>query len=252
MTPNDKDDAPSREPRRGSIFPTTQWTIILTAKADTPDREAALNDLCGRYWYPLYAYFRWRERTPADAGDCTQEVFSKLLQRDFLTEVSRDKGRFRDFLLAAAKNHLKDDGRRAGAQKRSPKGGIFSFDAKEAEARYVRELSSGLNSEEVFERRWAMAVLETALKRCEKEWTAAGKGELFKRLESSLQGEKTAPYREIASQCDMTEAAVKMAAVRLKRRMQEILREEVLKTTATKNDLDEEMRHLQRVLSNSR
>lgn len=249
MPPKNPDDKVNRAPDTGSVFPSTRWTLILAAKADTPAGRVALEELCECYWYPLYGYFRRQGFGPSDASDCVQELFSKLLHRNFLAGLSSVKGRFRSFLIASAQHLLADGGRRANAQKRQPEGGIVSFDAEEAEARYSHEPSGGLTPDEIFERKWAMAVLGAALKRGEAEWKDAGKDELFKALEPTLQGDKSISYGEIGSRLGMSEAAVKTTVFRLRRRVQELLREEVAKTVRTSEELDEEMNYLGRVLS---
>ncbi len=210
-------------------FETTDWGLIAIARGgDSPPARRALADLCSSYWYPLYAYIR-RLGYPADrAEDLTQGFFAGLLGSDFLDAISPEKGSFRAFLLASLKNYLSNQRDRDVARKRGGGCVTMSIDLPEAEGRYSCEPSHELTAERLFERRWALTLLGRVLERLGIEMVRAGKGPLFDRLRPALLGEgKVAPYRRVAEELTMTEDAVKMAALRLRRRFRELVWQEV-------------------------
>src|ERR1051325_7637097 len=150
----------------GGVFVTTQWSLVLRASAsDSPQAGDALTKLCQSYWYPLYVYVRRRGHSPEDAQDLTQEFFARLLERNWIANADKAKGRFRSFLLGAMNNFLADEWDKARAQKRG--GGIaplpLQFDT--AETRFSREPADNSTPEQNFERRWAVTLLETVLNR---------------------------------------------------------------------------------------
>jgi RNA polymerase sigma-70 factor (ECF subfamily) len=234
----------------GSRFADTHWSVVLAAGDSTsPSSMEALERLCHTYWYPLYAFIRRRGCPEHDAKDLTQAFFSHLLRRQVFRSISADRGRFRSFLLKSLKNFLADEHDRQQAQKRGGGQALISIDAEEAEHRYHLEPASTETPEKLFEQRWAMALLDAALSRLDQEYKASGKGELFKQLrESLLDGVQTRTYGEIARQAGMSEEAVKKAAQRMRRRYQEIIREEISHTVATAGEVQEEMRYLWSVL----
>ena len=163
-----------------TLFATTHWSVVLAAaNEDTPEAAAALERLCRTYWYPLYAYVRREGHSPADAQDLTQEFFARLLARHSLAQVAPEKGKFRSFLLAAMRHFLSDQREQARTTKRGGRVVILSLDAQEAEDRYRLEPIDRLDAEKIYERRWAMTLLEQALKRLGEESAVAGKTELF-------------------------------------------------------------------------
>lgn len=231
---------------RAGLFVTTHWSVILAAKGDESEvADEALTKLCRMYWYPLYAFVRRRGHSPHDAEDLTQEFFCRLLHKDYLRVVDYRKGRFRTFLLTAIENFLRYEWRRAHAQKR---GGGFSFlslDDPGAEQRYCQEPVSRESPEKVYERNCALALLEQALHRLRAEFEAQGKGDRFERLKGFLTADEAqAPYAELASQLDASEAALKMTVSRMRKRYGEILRETVRQTVASAEQAEDELRSL--------
>jgi RNA polymerase sigma-70 factor (ECF subfamily) len=209
----------------------------------------ALEKLCRTYWYPLYAFIRRRGCTEHDAKDLTQAFFTHLLERQVFRSVAVDRGRFRSFLLKSLKNFLADEHDRQQAQKRGGGQTLISIDAEEAEHRYHLEPSTPQTPEKLFDQRWALALLDAALSRLDREYAASGKGGLFEQLrESLLDGAQKRPYGEIARQLAMSEEAVKKASQRMRQRYQEIIREEIGHTVATAAEIQEEMRYLWSVL----
>ena len=235
------------EPRGGTpVFATTWWTVVLAAgDPNHPEASAALDRLCGAYWYPLYAYVRRKGRTAEEAEDLTQEFFSKMLRRGFPAGVEREGGKFRSYLLRALDHFLVNEWKRATAVKRGGGAGTFSLDAVEAEARYQLEPVDGETPESLYDRRWAATVLERVRGRLREEFARQGKTEVFAALEPCLTGgEEMLPYAELMVRLDMKPSALKMAVHRLRKRFGELLREEIAQTVARPEEVDAEIRHL--------
>jgi len=229
-----------------SGFTTTQWSVVLDARHTDPQRaQAALEKLCGRYWYPLYAFIRRRGHDPHAAQDLTQSFFAHLLGKDALSGVDPSKGLFRTFLLAVLVNFLNDERDKHQAAKRGGKNQIVSFDELTAEELYRHEPIDALSPEELFERRWAFALIQQALLRLRREYEAGGKRDLFERLEPCLTGDVPPGfYDEAATRLEMNAGAVRVALHRLRRRLGELLRSEVAHTVARPEDVREEIRRL--------
>jgi RNA polymerase sigma-70 factor (ECF subfamily) len=227
-------------------FQTTHWSLVLRA-GNRADREAedALAALCGRYWYPLYAYVRRRTADVHEAQDLTQEFFARLLDKNTLATASPERGRFRSFLLTAVKNFLANQRDRDLARKRG--GGVrtFSFDLESGESRLRMEPAHDMTPERLFERQWVMMLLELVMQRLQQECEAAGKAGQFERFKAVLTGgQERLPYAAAAAELGMSEEAARQAASRLRKRYRELLREEVSQTVATPHDIDDEIRRL--------
>ncbi len=233
------------------VFPVTQWTVVLAAGGTpSPESAAALERLCQAYWYPLYAFVRRSGYPPADAEDLTQEFFARLLEHNWIAHADRHKGRFRSFLLMAMKRFLANEWTRARTLKRGGQARFVALEFDLAEARYSREPADTRTPEQVFEKHWAMMLLGTVLDRLRGEYAGDGKGGLFEALEPCLIGRgESQPYAVLGQQLGMTEGAVKMAVRRLRERYRECLKEEIGHTVASSVDVDEELRHLFRVLA---
>jgi len=231
-------------------FDATRWTLVRAAAGtDTPAARAALSTLYQTYWYPLYAYARRKGYRPADAEDLTQGYFARLLQLESLADVSRDKGRFRSFLLAGLNHFIADAWDRASAGKRDVRRTV-SLDTQEAETRYQREPVEHETPEHLFERKWALALLATVVQRLQREQEAAGKGPLFMALRFTLTGDRHAvPYATLATDLGLSEEAVRTTVHRLRRRYREVLREEIAHTVTEPAEIDEELHHLRRILA---
>jgi RNA polymerase sigma-70 factor (ECF subfamily) len=227
-------------------LPNTHWSVVLAAgQASNPAAQAALEQLCRVYWYPLYVYVRRRGYSPEDAQDLTQSFFERLLERDLLADLRPTGARFRSYLLHAMKNLLASEWVRAHADKRGGRRAILSLDELGAEARFAPEAGETEAPDAAFERRWAGTVLQSALERLRQEQVANGKQAEFEVLANCLTGAAPGqPYATIAVQLGMTEAAVKMTIHRLRKRYGEILRLEVAQTVLTPGEVDEELRHL--------
>jgi RNA polymerase sigma-70 factor (ECF subfamily) len=232
-------------------FDSTDWQLISAARgADVPEARKALAELCAVYWYPLYAYLRRRGHSAHQAQDLTQGLFAILLERDFLAGLAPEKGKFRSFLLSALQNHVVNERERAGARKRGGGCAVFSIDLPDAEGRYAAEPSHDLSPERLFERRWAVTLLDRVLRELGAEMAQANKRPLFDRLGPALlAGGEAAPYAQIAAELGMTEGAVKAAAHRLRRRFGVLIRAEVARTVRSSEEIEDEIRALFAALS---
>ena len=228
-------------------FAATRWSLVLAAAggADAARAADAMAELCRIYWYPLYAYIRRRGHSSHEAEDLTQEFFLRLLAKEDFAGVDRRKGKFRAFLLAAMKHFLANQWDRCQAQKRGGAERILSLDTVSAEIRYRLEPSHNLTPEKLFERQWAMTVLERVLARLQGELDAAGKTVLFQGLKPFLTGGRpAASYAEVAVELQMSEGAVKVAVHRLRRRFRELLKEEIAQIVTGPEEIDDEIRYL--------
>lgn len=226
-------------------FRTTHWSLVLeAARADAPERESALAILCQDYWYPLYAFVRRQGRNPQEAEDLTQEFLARLVARNGLASVRPEHGRFRSFLLAALKNFLANDWDRQRAVKRGGRHRIVSWDGESAESRYLAEPCHEATPERIYERSWALSVIQTVLERLRQEYADSGKGGVFDSIQSCLEEESEETYAQIAARLNLSEGAVKMAVFRLRKNFRQRLRAEIARTVADPGAIDEELRHL--------
>lgn len=232
------------------MFPATQWTVVLAAGGtQSPESAVALERLCGSYWYPLYAFVRRSGYSPADAEDLTQEFFARLLEHHWIAHADRHKGKFRSFLLMAMKRFLAKEWDRAKRLKRGGGVRLVPFQLDTAETRYCREPSDTRTPEQMFEKQWALTLLEFVLARLSEDYARDGKGSLFRALEPCLIGSRDAqPYAALGDQLGMTEGAARVAVCRLRERYRECLKAEIAQTVASPAEVDEELRHLLRVM----
>ena len=230
-------------------FATTHWSVVLAAQGESPAADQALEKLCRTYWWPLYGFVRRQGYSPEEAQDLTQGFFAMLLERRDLNAVRREKGRLRSFFLASLKNFISKSNRRAKAIKRG--GGQPLVPLEELLAREHADLepADSLSAERIYERRWALTLLEQVLARLEEESRVAGNRALFERLRQVLGEEPDrCSQAEIAQELGMTEHAVKQAFYRLRRRCALLLREEIANTVAAPDDVEDELRHFISVL----
>ena len=227
-------------------FVTTHWSVVLSAQEHDPVRSReALETLCRKYWYPLYAYARRSGHSPPDAEDLTQGFFARLLEKDYLKAAAREKGRFRTFMLVALKRFLANEWARQHAAKRGGFAPIVPIDPELAECRFAAEPSHNTAPDVVFDRQWATALLERTMKQLQEEYVESGRAKLFDYLRNSLARDESAlAYAEIGVQLNLTEAAVKMAAHRLRNRYREILQQQIAETVSSQEEIEDEIRHL--------
>jgi RNA polymerase sigma factor (sigma-70 family) len=234
-----------------SQFATTHWSLVVAARDRTsPQAQEALATLCRAYWYPLYAFVRRQGYDADQAQDLTQEFFTRLLEKDFLSLVDREKGKFRSFLLACCKHFLANERDRANAQKRGGACRLISVDFSTVEGRYGLESSHTLTPERLFERRWALTLLDQVLTKLRQEFSRGAKSELFDRLKIFLTGEsRKHAYAEVAKELNRSEGSIKVTVHRLRRRYRELLREEIARTVDDPSQVEAEIRDLFAILA---
>ncbi len=225
-----------------SRFPTTRWTLVVAA-GDRQRKEAqsALVDLCENYWYPLYAYLRRRGYEADEAQDLTQEFFVRVLEGRYLDRADPEKGRFRSFILTSLKFFVADEGDRQRAHKR---GGsvVVPLEFSSGEERYQREPAHDETPERIFERRWALSLLDRVVERLRNEFVQHGRPEHFERLKVFLLGQSDAPYAELAREMNTSEGALKVAIHRLRKKYRELFRQEIADTVADPAEVESELR----------
>jgi RNA polymerase sigma factor (sigma-70 family) len=233
-----------------AAFVTTHWSLVLTAQGEAPvAAQEALEKLCRTYWWPLYGYVRRQGHSPEEAQDLTQGFFALLLERRDLDVVRREKGRLRSYLLVSLKNFLGKAHRREMAMKRGEGRGAIPLDELLARERADLVPADTLSADRIYERRWALTLLEQVLARLEEEYRRAGNGSLFSQLNELLADEPgRASQAEIAKNLGMNENAVKQAFHRLRQRYRKLLYEEIAYTVAVPGDIEDELRHFISVL----
>lgn len=228
----------------------TRWTVVLAARDKSSAQSLeALETLCQTYWYPLYAYMRRQGHSLHDAQDLTQEFFARLLEKDYLRSVAREKGRFRTFLLVALKRFLANEWDRTRAHKRGGGQVHLSLDTSSAERSFQADSAVELSPDKIYDRRWALTLLDQTLARLRGEFAQAGKSADFERLKICLTAERgSICYPDLANGMGLSEAALRVTVHRLRRRFRELFREEIAHTVADPSQIDEEVRYLLTVL----
>ena len=230
-------------------FATTRWSVVLEAQGRSPAAGEALEKLCRMYWRPIYSFLRRQRIRPEEAEDLTQGFFALLLERRDFDAVRREKGRLRSYLLTSLKHFLANERNRAMAIKRGKGQRLISLDQFHQGEGDGFEPEDKATADQIYERRWAMMVLSQVLARLEEEHRAAGKMQLFDRLQKSFTDEPDRSSQvNIARELGMTENAVNQAFHRFRQRYRELLREEVAHTVAVAVDIEDELRHLIAVL----
>ena len=223
---------------------------MAAGRGDSTRAHAALEKLCANYWYPLYAFTRRLGHNAHDAEDLVQSFFAVCLEKNYLGAANQTKGRFRSFLLLALKRFLANEWDKARALKRGGAQTTISLDSLTAEQRYALEPAEPLTAEKLFERRWALTLLDQVVTRLRDEQFAAGKREQFEQLKECLTaGGSGQPYAELAGRLGTSEGAIKVMVHRLRQRYRELLQEEIANTVGSPEEIDEERRHLLAALS---
>jgi RNA polymerase sigma factor (sigma-70 family) len=236
------------------MFASTQWSMVLAARDGSgDDAGAAMQTLCETYWRPLYSYVRRSGRSVEDAQDLTQSFFSRLLEKDYLRHVDPSLGKFRAFLLAALSNFLTNEWRREQTWKRGGQAQFLSTeDMTRAEDYYAAGVSGSLTPEQLYERNWALAILERAAAKLESEFASAGKAHIFAQLKPYLSGDRDAArYSQVAAALDWSEVTVRVSVHRMRGRFRDLLQQEVSRTLEDPDDRDaieQELRYLLTVL----
>jgi RNA polymerase sigma factor (sigma-70 family) len=228
-----------------SDFRTTRWTMVLGAGRDDAQGRAALEQLCGTYWYPLYAVARRKRLDAGAAEDAVQAFFADLLARGDVARADPERGRFRAYLCTAFRNHLAGERKRARALKRGGGQALLSLDAAGAEQRYSQASGKALDPEALFDRAWALTLLEGALARVRGDYAGRDQEVLFDALRETLtEPEGGAPRAQLAEELGMTEGALKVAVHRLRGRYREALLAAVRDTVEGEADVQAELGRL--------
>ncbi len=237
---------PQPLPSAGSNFQTTCWTMIFTARdGGAVEANAALGALCEAYWYPLYAFVRKKGYNPEISKDLVQGFLTRLLEKRDLATVDRRKGKFRSFLMASCAHYLANQRDHERAKKRGGDRISISIDGKSAEGRYRNEPAHHLTAERLFEKQWALTLLNRVMERLEQEQTQAGKARQFKSLKPALSGGAgRLPFAAIATDLGVSEDSARASAHRLRRRYRDLLREEIARTVDGPESVEEEIASL--------
>ena len=237
---------------KSGYFPTTHWSVVLNAgvEAGGETAEAALEQLCQTYWYPLYLYVRREGYAEADAKDMVQGFIATLLKRQSLRDLSPAKGKFRSFLLVSLNHFLLDEADRARARKQGGGQPTISFDAADAEQRFKLEPVDAWSPDRLFERRWVLTILDQVLERLEAEFRADGHEDVFERIKPYLASGGAAPaYGAVAHELNKSEEAVKKAVQRMRQRYYKLFREVIAQTVHSREELEDEIRYLCRIMA---
>ncbi len=227
------------------------WSVVAVAgRTGSHQSDAALNRLCGQYWYPLYCYVRRRGYSPDDSQDLVQGFFQKLLRREFFSEADRTKGKLRGFLLSSLQYYLLDERKKNAATKRGGDVTFVQIDAEEADSRYLAEPQNAGSPDAVFERQWAIALMQRATEILGDAWRKDGKGEIFDSLSPFLLSSMDADAaRQIAGRFQMTEGHVKVSLHRLRERFSTVVRKEIAETVNSEAEIDSELASLREALN---
>ncbi len=232
-------------------FATTHWSLVAAARVDRADASnarRALEALCRAYWYPLYAFVRFRGHSADDAQDLTQAFFTRIIETNGLAGADPTRGRFRSYLLGAMKHFLANEWQRGQALKRGGGVQLIAWDALDPESRFAGAASSEGDPERAFDREWALETIAAALRALRDEMSADGKAEEFEALKGCLTGEEDSPRQQLAERLSMSPGALKVAIHRLRQRYRTLLRAAIAETVNNEADLDDEMRYLITVL----
>jgi DNA-directed RNA polymerase specialized sigma24 family protein len=234
---------PSMQPQ---WFATTHWSVVLAAGHDsTPQATENLERLCRTYWYPLYAFLRRKGYGSHEAEDLTQGFFARFLEKRYLEDVNRDRGKFRSFLLCSLEHFVANEWDKSRRLKRGGGGALVPLETALAEERYQTEPGTQDRPELLFDRGWARTLLQVVLGRLREEYEQAGKGARFVELKAFLLGEPGADeYVAVGQRLEMKEQAIKSAVFRLRRRFRDLFREEIAHTVTTRAEVDDELRYL--------
>jgi len=230
-----------------SDFTATRWSVVVAAAGDRAGTGAhrALGELIQAYWFPLYAFVRRQGEMPAQAEDIVQEFFTRLMEKEYLAQVDRSKGKFRSFLLAAMKHFLSKERDKSRAKKRGGGKKIIAFDTPDGESIYALEPADNMSPDRLFDRRWALALLDQVIQRLSMEYAKAGKAGLYAAIEPCLtQGHGAVDVAQVSCDMGLSKAAVRVAVHRLRRRYRDLLKYEIAQTVESPDQIEEEISHL--------
>jgi len=244
------DSIKHRDTMLGAAFPSTQWTMVFKTHRDDAEAARALNELCRRYWYPIYAYLRCRGFERPDAQDITQSFFLSALSSELLQQAKPEKGKLRSFLLGALTRHLGAYRRYQGAQKRGGRAIVLPMECMTSEGRYENELKDHHDPESIFLSTWAKELLERARANLRQHYETTGRKALFDALQGIMEDDDSTEesYRQIAARLRCSETALRLQVYRMRKRFAHLLRKEVTVTVETPEEIEEELAWLGKVL----
>ncbi len=235
-------------PANNPEFQTTHWSVVASSRReqDSELRRESLGKLYQSYWYPLFAYLRRKGKTPDDAADLVQGFFAELIDKDFLNTVEPDKGRFRWFLKSAIHRFASKERDKSNALKRGGGRQLFSLDLSSAEQRYQMEPIDGWTAERLYERRWALQVLEHALQKLRDTYRESDSLSLYEALQPTLTGHRFSQqeYEQIGGRLEMSAGSVKVAAYRMRERYRDALVAITQQTLTDSGSVDDELDQL--------
>jgi RNA polymerase sigma-70 factor (ECF subfamily) len=239
-------DPPASPPHATDTVATTHWSVVVSAgQSASPNSKRALEALCTTYWSPLYAYIRRRVADVDQAQDLTQAFIAELLEKNIVAAATPDRGRFRAYLITACKHFLSKEWAKSSAQKRGGGRPAIQLDFAAADSTLHIDPASGLTADQIYDRQWAMTLLNQILQRLEAEFDKAGKANQLEALKGFIIGEHSGTtYAQVAAELGMTEGAAKKAASRMRRRYRQLLRDEIAQTVTGPEQVDEEIRNL--------
>lgn len=234
---------------RNRVFATTSWSMVLEAanESDSGGTESALSELCQQYWFPLYSFVRRKGLDRSQAEDLTQSFFAELLEKKRLQHAEPTRGSFRAFLLTSLTHFMANHWRAENTQKRGGADTTLSIDFEQADARYEGLPGESLTAERIFERNWALSILDQTLKAVSAQYEDTGKKELYDAIKGFLTGDFV-PYQELAQATGMREGALKVAVHRLRQRYGQQLRLQIARTVTDSEQVDEELASLFKAL----
>lgn len=245
-------DSRQRDSMLGAVFPTTEWSMVLRTQSDGADAIKALNDLCRRYWYPIYAYLRCRGYERADAQDLTQGFFLKAINHNLLATADQEKGRLRSYLLGALGRHLSDHNRHEHAEKRGGRAIVLPLECENAEDKFSNEPADHRDPETLYLASWARSLLDRVRDKVRKHFQRTDRADLFDALQPFIDTEDgQTPYSELAEKLQTSTSALRLQVFRLRKRFAKVLREEVALTVQTPEELEDELAWLSRTLRES-
>jgi RNA polymerase sigma-70 factor (ECF subfamily) len=237
-------------PQASRRFMTTRWSLVVAAgDGRSPQAESALATLCEAYWFPVYAFIRRSGKSEDEARDLTQAFFARVIEKNYFKDAREDRGRFRSFLLTSVRHFLSNERDAERALKRGGGQTILSLDVDDGERQYLREPVDADTPEHVYERRWALAVLATAISRLDANYERSSKRAQFLRLKPFLTGDEPESYGALASELGVSDGSLRVAVHRLRRQFAASLRETIAETVATAEDVEDELRTLLAVVS---
>jgi RNA polymerase sigma factor (sigma-70 family) len=231
-------------------FETTHWSVVVAAgDAESAAGRSALAALCETYWTPVYAFIRRSGRSSEEAKDLTQAFFAMLLEKNYVRDAKQERGRFRSFLLTSVRHFLANEYDHAHAQKRGGQVVHVPLEVEHGERLYQHEAVEHETPEHIYERQWALTVLEAARAQVALRFEGERRQQMFEKLRPFLTGDDPASYGDLARELGMTEGALRVAVHRVRQQWGESLRELVAETVGSPEEAADELRHLMAVLS---